>query len=120
MPGNCIACAAMHGVRPWSDQVHRYLLCRQHGEFCRYAYGSVHQTTGDISLCGYYSGSSAFGGTVLNSEGDASQAFLMRLDSAGAVKWVREIQGAGVQRAFGTAVDSEGNSYVIGNRRVPP
>lgn len=74
----------------------------------------VHQPTGDISLCGYYSGSSAFGGRDLNSGGDASQAFLMRLNSAGAVKWIREIQGTGVQRAFGTAVDGAGNSYVIG------
>ncbi len=74
----------------------------------------VHQTTGDISLCGYYSGSSAFGGKDLNSGGEASQAFLMRLNSAGAVKWIREIQGTGVQRAFGTAVDGSGNSYVIG------
>jgi large repetitive protein len=73
-----------------------------------------HQASGDLLLCGYYSGKSIFGGKAMDSGGGANQAFLMRLERTGAVKWVREIRGNGRQLAHGVAVDSAGNSYVTG------
>ena len=69
--------------------------------------------SGDCYTTGYFSSSTDFGGTTLNSIG-GYDIFIMKTNSAGVVQWVRRAGGEGNDRGNGIAIDASGNVYVTG------
>lgn len=69
---------------------------------------------GNAYLIGRFAGSAAFGGTTLNSLGQAD-VFVARLDPTGAVAWARRFGGAGEDSGRSLLVDPEGRVYVGGS-----
>lgn len=67
---------------------------------------------GGVVVTGSFRYGAYFGTAVLNALG--YDAFLLRLDDAGDVMWVRGLGGRGDDDAFGVGTDAGGNIYVSG------
>ncbi|MCA9672064.1 MAG: hypothetical protein KC503_41000 [Myxococcales bacterium] len=79
-------------------------------------YGAaVHAGSGDIIIAGTYVGEGRFGDQRVSSSGRLA-SYVARIDSAGTFKWVVSAAGSGQSQVLANdiAVDSAGNSYVIG------
>jgi hypothetical protein len=68
---------------------------------------------GNTFVGGVFSGTTNFCGVILSSGG--SDGFVAKYDTFGTLLWVRQITGPGNEDVLGVAVDSQGNSYVVGN-----
>jgi hypothetical protein len=78
-----------------------------------YPEGIAVDTDGNIYIAGRaYGDLDGSGSQVDHGQYDV---FLMKLDSQGTAKWIRQIGTADYDRGFGVAVDSVGNVYVIGD-----
>ena len=82
--------------------------------------GSVNSTavatdsSGDAYQTGFFSGTVTFGNTTLTAQG-ASDVFVAKYSSSGALLWVDDIGGSnGTAVATWLAVDNQGNAYVTG------
>ena len=76
---------------------------------------AVHSLTGDMVVCGYFAGAMRYGPGMLDAGDDGgADIYLLRLDGVGRLLWSRQAGGTGDQRAYGIAVDGEGNSFVTG------
>lgn len=65
---------------------------------------------------GSFSGAGAFGDTQLRSRG-GTDAFLMKLDRAGGLEWVKSFGGRYHDRIRHVGVDGQGNIYALGELR---
>jgi len=69
---------------------------------------------GNSYVCGYFYTQATFGSITVTSNG-GYDAFLAKYNSAGTVQWVKSIGGSlDEDEAFDVAIDSSGNSFVIG------
>lgn len=68
----------------------------------------------NLCLTGYFSGSVSFGTTVLNGAG-GSDAFVVKISSAGTWAWAIRIGGNNNDAGRGLAIDSTGNIYLTGS-----
>jgi co-chaperonin GroES (HSP10) len=82
-----------------------------------YGSGIAVDGSGNVTTTGTFGGTVDFdagaGTTNLTSAGD-SDAFLLKLDSEGALIWVRGIGGSGSDRGTDVAIDASGNVYTTG------
>ena len=67
----------------------------------------------NIYLAGNFSGSVTFGSTTLTAQG-YSDGFVAKLNSSGKVIWANSWGGLGDSGGSGIAVDSVGNSFIVG------
>ncbi|TAN58007.1 MAG: DUF4347 domain-containing protein [Rhodospirillales bacterium] len=74
--------------------------------------------SGNVYVTGYFNGTVDFdpgaGATELTSAG-ASDAFVLKLNSAGTLVWAKAMGGTGSDGGNGIAVDGSGNVYVTGS-----
>ncbi len=74
-------------------------------------------TAGNIYYTGHCKGTIDFdpgpGTDILSTQGQ-TDAFVVKLDSAGNYQWARLIGGAGYERSFSLSTDNYGDVYVIG------
>ncbi|NBR87310.1 MAG: hypothetical protein EBS84_03310 [Proteobacteria bacterium] len=68
---------------------------------------------GFVYVCGYFNGDIEFGDLALKNSG-FNDIFVARYDANGELDWVRQIGGPGDDAASAIAVDTQGNSYVVG------
>ena len=69
---------------------------------------------GNVYVSGQFRGSATFGKTVSASASGSADAFVMKLDSAGKVLWLRTGGSTSFDDAEAVGVDSAGNVYVSG------
>jgi gliding motility-associated-like protein len=69
---------------------------------------------GNIYVTGYYQGSATFGSTTLTSSGNSQDIFVLKLDNAGNVLWVKSEGGAEGDTGYGITFDNLGNVIVTG------
>lgn len=69
--------------------------------------------SGDCYMTGYFSSSTNFGGTPMNSIG-GYDIFIIKTNSSGQVQWAQRAGGEGNDRGNGIAIDASGNVYVTG------
>ncbi len=70
--------------------------------------------SGNIYVTGYYQGSATFGSTTLTSSGGSQDIFILKLDNAGNVLWVKSEGGAEGDTGYGITFDNLGNVIVTG------
>ena len=75
--------------------------------------GIAFDTSGNSYVTGTFYSSADFGSTTLTSYGDYD-IFIAKLDSSGNWFWAKNAGGTNVDIGYGIAVDTSGNSYVIG------
>ncbi|MBU0765940.1 MAG: hypothetical protein KJ607_14030, partial [Bacteroidetes bacterium] len=73
----------------------------------------------DYSKNGYYAtglyrNDFTIGATTLTADGALPDVFLFRMDTSGAVEWIREIHGADAESNYSLSVDTAGNVYCNG------
>lgn len=69
--------------------------------------------SGNVALCGFFSGSSTFDNTTLTSVG-FEDVFVARFDSNGNVLWAVQGGGDGTDNCFGLTTDSANNVIISG------
>ncbi len=69
---------------------------------------------GNSVVCGYFENTLSFGGANLVSAGN-SDVFVVKLDGNGAEIWSHRYGGAGDQRAFRVATDSQNSVVLVGS-----
>ncbi len=69
--------------------------------------------TGNVALCGFFSGSSTFDNTTLTSVG-FEDIFLAKFDSNGNLLWAKQAGGDGTDNCFGLAIDAANNIMITG------
>lgn len=69
---------------------------------------------GNIYVTGYYIGTATFGSTTLTSSGNSQDIFVLKLDNAGNVLWVKSEGGPEGDTGYGVTVDNLGNVIVTG------
>ena len=80
-----------------------------------YGYGIATDSSGNVYVTGYYSGTAYFDiNTSLNSAGGSNDVFVAKYNTSGAVQWAESIGGTSSDYGSGIATDSSGNVYVIG------
>lgn len=72
--------------------------------------------SGNSYVSGSFSGTSMFGSTSLTSAGSVD-AYLAKLNSSGAVSWVRKAGGTDTDVTYDVSLDALGNPHVIGSFR---
>jgi hypothetical protein len=70
-------------------------------------------SSGNIIVAGYFSGSVSFGSGTLTSAG-GTDIFVAKYSPAGANLWAKSFGGTGDDRANGVAVDASGNIFITG------
>jgi len=75
--------------------------------------GIVKDSNGYMYLTGYFSGSSYFGNTKLQSK-DNSNILVTKMDSHGNTLWAKQAGGTGNEYSRGIKLDSKGNIYITG------
>jgi len=79
-----------------------------------YGQGIAVDASGNSYVTGYFESTTAtFGSTTLTSSG-FSDIFVAKLDSSGNWLWIKNAGGTDYYEGCGIAVDTSGNSYVIG------
>ena len=76
-------------------------------------HGIAVDASGNSYVTGFFGGSASFGSTTLISNGNYD-IFITKLDSNGNWLWAKKAGGTNPDYGFGIAVDTSGNSYVIG------
>jgi len=66
-----------------------------------------------VFLTGFFSDRGIFSGKSVISKGN-NDAFIARYDTSGNCQWVQSLGGSGMDKSFGLAADSTGNSYITG------
>jgi gliding motility-associated-like protein len=69
--------------------------------------------SGNSYTTGYFSGSASFGSTSFSSSG-ATDIFLVKTNSSGAILWAKKAGGSGSDRGLAIDVDGSGNVYITG------
>lgn len=77
------------------------------------AYAVAADKQGNAYVAGSFSGTATFGSITLTSAG-ANDAFVLKVNPAGSILWVKQMGGAGTDEAFCIATDKNGNAYVGG------
>ncbi|HXH19163.1 MAG TPA: SBBP repeat-containing protein [Chitinophagales bacterium] len=77
------------------------------------AFNLVIDQFNNISITGFFSYTSLFGGCAVVSNG-STDAFIAQYDTAGNCRWAQSLGSSGLDKSFGIAVDSSGNSYITG------
>lgn len=67
---------------------------------------------GGAMACGYFVGTVAFGGEVLNASG--LDAWVAKVSPTGAFEWARRAGSSGLEEARAIRIDAEGNALVAG------
>jgi hypothetical protein len=67
--------------------------------------GTAVDSSGNVYVCGYAAP------TEFSAE---FQAYLIKYDTSGTIQWQRKLHGAAKDFAYGVAVDSSSNAYVVG------
>lgn len=70
--------------------------------------------SGNIYVTGYFIGTATFGSTTLTSSGNSQDIFVLKLDNAGNVLWVKSEGGPEGDTGYGVTVDNLGNVIVTG------
>jgi hypothetical protein len=106
-----LLCAAVCHAQPLNfDWVNRI-----GGSGSEVIYGAKVDSSGNILVTGRTSsGSFTLGGSSLTTSGSAD-IFVAKLDSAGNWLWARTVGGNGFEEAYGIALDSQGDAYVVGS-----
>lgn len=78
-----------------------------------YSRGIAVDGGGNFVVAGYFTGALNCGGGVLTSAGD-DDIFLAKYTASGSHIWSKRFGALGTDEAFGVAVDSTGNIYVVG------
>jgi gliding motility-associated-like protein len=73
----------------------------------------VTDNSGSAYVCGYYSGTAAFGASSITAN-DSSDVFIAKYNSTGDLVWVKSAGGPNNDAAAGIALDPSGNVYVTG------
>ena len=76
-------------------------------------YGIAVDSSGNYYILGYFEGTVDFGGGDVTSV-SARDIFVLKLDSSGTFQWVNTFGGTSDNVGIGIAVDSSGNSYILG------
>lgn len=78
--------------------------------------GVAVDNSGNVFVCGFFSGTANFGnGVSLSAAGGGQDAFLAKYNSLGQVQWARAGgSSAGADRANAVAVDASGNAVITG------
>lgn len=89
---------------------------RMGGSFQDGANGVVVDSSGSVYITGGFLGTADFdpGPGVLNLTSFGADAFVCKLDSAGALVWARKLGGTSTDGADSVAVDAAGNVYTVG------
>jgi hypothetical protein len=69
--------------------------------------------SGNVVASGQFQGTATFGTTALTSAG-SYDAFVVKYSATGTAQWARGFGGASADTAAGLAIDSSGNTYVVG------
>jgi hypothetical protein len=83
-------------------------------EWGTYSTGIAVASDGAVYQSGYFSGTAAFGGVSLESNGFLSDIFLVKFDALGSVLWARRAGGESLDQAAGIMVDSADNVLLTG------
>lgn len=70
--------------------------------------------SGNVAVTGEFAGLASFGSTNLTSLAGTTDAFILKLSSAGTVSWVKKGSGNSLDRGVDIACDQAGNIYAIG------
>ncbi len=73
----------------------------------------ISDASGNTYITGWYTGSMTMGSTSLTNQGN-NDIYLAKLDSTGAPVWAVSAGGAGDDRAYGLAIDANGDLYLTG------
>lgn len=79
-----------------------------------YGYGIALDTAGNAYASGNTS-STNFTGALNTFKGGTHDAFLTKLSAVGSLAWAAYLGGSGADLGYGVKVDSEGNSFVVGD-----
>jgi len=78
--------------------------------------GIATDNSGNVYVVGYFENSVTFGSTTLVSNAtDEYAAFILKLNSAGALQWVRKINSTNSATAQAITIDASSNIYVSGD-----
>lgn len=69
---------------------------------------------GNSYVTGYFSGNANFDGTNLTSSSSSNDVFIMKVNTAGNVVWVKKAGGTKEDRGRGVVLDRQGNVFVTG------
>jgi hypothetical protein len=75
---------------------------------------AIADSSGTTIVVGSVEGNVDFGGGLTASSGEGD-AFVLALDASGAYAWATRLAGTGDDHAYGVAVDSGGNIFVVGS-----
>jgi hypothetical protein len=78
--------------------------------------GIAIDSSGNVYITGYFSGTAVFGSTTLVSAG-RKDTYMAKVDSGGNFLWAKRAGGTGDDSGEGIAVDSSGNAYITGHFR---
>lgn len=92
-----------------------WLWAKQSSSSSNQAWGSglALDSSNNVYVVGFYSGSCSLGGTTLTNSG-VYDTFIAKLNSNGSWLWAQKAGGSDVVRASKVAVDSASNAYVAG------
>jgi hypothetical protein len=76
-------------------------------------YAVVTDSAGNVYAVGYTADDLDGAGSQVS--GGGGDAFIVKLDAAGVLVWIRQFGSAGFEEARGVAVDASDNIYVVGN-----
>ena len=96
------------------DSSGNWLWARQAGGTSNdYGYSIAIDSSGNSYVTGYFYGTASFGDSTLTNSGN-QDIFVAKLDSSGNWLWAKKAGGTSTDRGLSIAIDSSGNSYVIG------
>jgi hypothetical protein len=77
------------------------------------ALGITYDNAGNIIICGYFTDTTNFGGTIIPGNGDEDM-FVAKYDASGNLLWMKHAGGPGHEEAKSLVCDAAGNIYVCG------
>ena len=79
-----------------------------------YGYGVAVDGSGNVHIAGYFQGTVDFGAGNVTAVG-SNDAFVTKLNSAGAHQWTTTLGGTDIDYGYGVAVDGSGNVHIAGH-----
>jgi len=84
------------------------------GSYTDHGSGIALDSSGNVYTTGEFQGTATFGSTSLSSSSNSQDIFIAKLSSSGSWQWAVKAGGSSYDGVSDIAVDSSGNSFVIG------